>query len=434
MRRWSCGRQSSRIGPTGIASPSKKPRWKYKKGEQPIMNHKARPIHIKLKIVSLLVAAAVLAAGCANVPVEEPQNAADQNALKQVKIEQVARHSMGDPREQIGEVAAAVKFDMIARTEGEVVERVKQNGDQVKKDDVIARISSERAAIKLEGAKTQLRLSQEALAANQKASQLQRDDLLNKIKDAERAYKEIRMSQDEEAAVKAADVVKQLKQQLSVMDTSNNNTALEGQIASAEAGLKELQLALSDYVIKAPSDGVLTNMALREGTYLQGGSVIGVVQRTDRIVIEVKLTEMAASLVRGKQEVVFYSPDQRDAKLKAQINSLDLFVNPKTRMFAMELEADNPNGVIKPGERVHVQLTTEEEENVVAVPSLSIVREGDEAFVYIVKGTNAEKRKVQLGRLNGVYQEVISGLSQDEQLVVSGQHQLKDKEQVQMIK
>ncbi|WP_051236012.1 efflux RND transporter periplasmic adaptor subunit [Paenibacillus pinihumi] len=398
------------------------------------MNRKARPFHYKLKIVTLLVAAAILAAGCTNVPAAETQNAAaEQNATKQVKIEQVARHSMGDPREQIGEVAAAVKFDMITKAGGEVVERVKQNGDQVKKDDVIARLSSERVDTKLDSAKTQLKLSQEALAASKKSIQVERNALLNQIKDAERAYKEIRMTQDDEAAEKAADAVKLLKQKLSVMDTANSNTTLEAQVANAEATLKDTQIALSDYVIKAPSDGVLTNMSLREGMYLQTGEVVGVVQRTDRVVIQVKLTEQAASLVRGKQELVFYTPDHRDTKLKANINSLDTFANPKTRMYAMELEADNPGGIIKPGGRVHVQLTTEDEENVVAVPSLSIVREGDETFVYVVKGTKAEKRKVQLGRLNGVYQEIISGLSEKEQLVTSGQHQLKDADQVEII-
>jgi len=397
------------------------------------MIRKVRPFSYKLKAISLLAAAALLASGCSNAPMEGPQEAAaEQHTRKQVKIEQVARHSMGDPREQVGEVVAAVKFDMIARTSGEVTERVKQNGDKVKKDEVIARLSSERASTKLEDAKAQLKLSQEALAANQKALQLQRKDLLNKIKDAERQFKEVRMTQDDEAAEKAADVVKLLKEQLSNMDTTNNNTALEGQVASAKSGLKDMQLALSDYVIKAPSDGVLTSMSLREGMYLQGGEVVGVVQRTERIIIQVKLNELVASLVRGKQELVFYTPDNKDTKLMAQINSLDLFADPKTRMFTMELEADNPNGIIKPGGRVHVQLTTEEEENVVAVPSLSIVREGDETFVYIVKDTKAEKRKVQLGRLNGIYQEVISGLSQGEQLVVSGQHQLKDTEQVEI--
>jgi len=398
------------------------------------MNPKAGPFQSKLKVVSILLAAVILAAGCSKAPIEKPQEAAaEQNVRKQVRIEKVARHSMGDPREQVGEVAAAVKFDMIARTSGEVTERVKQNGDKVRKDEVIARLSSERANTKLEEARTQLKLSQEALAANQKTVQLQRKDLLNKIKDAEREFKEVRMTQDDKAAEKAADVIRQLRQQLDIMDNTNHNVALEGQVATANAGLKDIQLTLSDYVIKAPSSGVLTNMSLREGMYLQGGEVVGVVQRTERVLIQVKLNELVEPLVRGKKELLFYTPDSKNAKLKAQINSLDLFADPKTRMFAMELEADNPSGIIKPGSRVHVQLTTEEEENVVAVPSLSIVREGDETFVYVVKGNKAEKRKVQLGRLNGIYQEIVSGLSQDEQLVVSGQHQLKDAEQVDTI-
>jgi len=402
------------------------------------MKHNARPLQNRLKVLSLLLAATILVAGCTNAPMEgKPQEttaAAEQNAIKQVKIEPVTRHSMGDPREQIGEVAAAVKFDMIARTSGEVTERAKQNGDKVKKGDVIARLSSERASTKLEDAKTQLKLTEEALAANQRNTQLQRKDLLNKIKDAEQQFKKIRMTEDDEAAEKAADTVKLLREQLNNMDHTNNDTALQGQVATAKAGLKDMQLTLSDYVIKAPSDGVLTNVSLREGMYLQGGEVIGVVQRTERMIIQVKLNERAASLVRGKKELIFYTPDSKNTKLTAQINSLDLYPDPKTRMFTMELEADNPTGTIKPGGRVHVQLTTEEEENVVAVPSLSIVREGDETFVYIAKDKKVEKRKVQLGRLNGIYQEVISGLSQDEQLVVSGQHQLKDAEQVEVMK
>lgn len=397
------------------------------------MNRKGILSRYRMKAALLLLGASIVAAGCTNTQGAEPENGtAESKGLPKVKIEQVGRHSMGEPREQIGEVTAAIKFDMIAKTGGEVVERVKQNGDTVKKNDVIARISSERADAQLENAQTQVRIAREALAASSKSVQLQREKLLKDIKDAENAYKEIRMTQDDTAAEKAKDAVELLQRQLSVMDSSNNVAQLEASVASAEAGLKEVQLSLGDYVIKAPSDGVLTNLTVREGSYLQAGSVIGVVQQTERIVIEVKLTEKAAELVRGKKELVFYSADGSSGKLKARINSVDLFANPSTRLFAMELEADNPGGVVKPGSRVHVQLTTEDEENVVAIPSLSVVREGDETFVFVAKGSVAEKRKIELGRMKGSYQEVLSGLAVSDQLVVSGQHQLADQAQIEI--
>jgi predicted transcriptional regulator len=82
--------------------------------------------------------------------------------------------------------------------------------------------------------------------------------------------------------------------------------------------------------------------------------------------------------------------------------------------------------------RVQVQLTSEEEQIVAAIPTLSVVREAGETYVFVLVGDTVEKRKVELGRLNGLVQEVLSGVKEGEQLVVSGQHQLKDKEKVQL--
>jgi multidrug efflux pump subunit AcrA (membrane-fusion protein) len=50
--------------------------------------------------------------------------------------------------------------------------------------------------------------------------------------------------------------------------------------------------------------------------------------------------------------------------------------------------------------------------------------------VFVQQGDHYEKRKVQLGRINGEYQEVTSGLKEGEQLVVSGQSTLKDGQKV----
>ncbi|RXZ82978.1 efflux RND transporter periplasmic adaptor subunit [Paenibacillaceae bacterium] len=397
------------------------------------MKRQASPIRKVWKSIGILMAAALFAAGCSNSNEAAVEPSVTPSGPKQVKVEAVEKHSMGTPREQIGEVSAGFKMEMISKASGEVVERVKQNGDTVKQGEVIARISSERADIQLEGAVTQLQLAREALDANNKTVQIQRNKLESDIKEAERLFKEATRSQDENVTNQARETVRLLKQQLAAMDAANNSVQLEASVAAAETNLKDLRLSLGDYVIKAPSNGVLTNLAIREGSLLQAGSMIGVLQRVDHVVITVKLSEPGADLVRGKKELFFYSADGSFGKTKARVNSLDLFANPDTRMFAMELEADNPEGLIKPGTRVHVQLTTEEEENVIAIPSLSVVREGDESFAFVLNGKTAEKRTIQLGRMNGPYQEVLSGLALGDQLVVGGQHQLEANEQVEII-
>lgn len=94
----------------------------------------------------------------------------------------------------------------------------------------------------------------------------------------------------------------------------------------------------------------------------------------------------------------------------------------------------NADRKLKPGMKAQVLLTDDNDQVVVTVPTLSVVREGSETFVFVLVGDTAEKRKVELGRLNETIQEIISGVKEGEQLIVSGQNQLKDKEKVQLAK
>jgi RND family efflux transporter MFP subunit len=120
--------------------------------------------------------------------------------------------------------------------------------------------------------------------------------------------------------------------------------------------------------------------------------------------------------------------------MKGKVSYLADVMNSSTKAYALELEVPNPEKKLKPGTKAQILLTEEKDQNVVAVPTLSVVREGGDTFLFILNGDHVEKRKVELGRLNETYQEVLSGVKEGEQLVISGQHQLKDQEKVQVAK
>ena len=61
-----------------------------------------------------------------------------------------------------------------------------------------------------------------------------------------------------------------------------------------------------------------------------------------------------------------------------------------------------------------VQLTTETEEKVALMPTLSIIREESDTFVFVQQGDQYMKRKVKLGRINGEFQEVLEGVKEGE--------------------
>ncbi len=104
-------------------------------------------------------------------------------------------------------------------------------------------------------------------------------------------------------------------------------------------------------------------------------------------------------------------------------------MSAQNKTFTLELEVPNADGALQPGARVMVQLTSDAEQQVVAVPTLSIVREESATYVFVQQGDQYQKRQVKLGRINGSYQEVLEGVKEGDQLVVTGQHTLKDGQQ-----
>jgi HlyD family secretion protein len=175
----------------------------------------------------------------------------------------------------------------------------------------------------------------------------------------------------------------------------------------------------------------LTDLNVTVGQTLAPGGRVGEVQQTNPVKIKSQLTEALANLVRGKSELTFYIPGVT-TKAGAKVIYLSDVINGQSKAYDLELEVPNPDGKLKPGSKAQVELTKDDEQNVPVVPSLIIVREGSNNFVFVVNGETVQKRKVELGRLNETNQEVISGVKEDEILVISGQHQLKDQDKIKV--
>jgi RND family efflux transporter MFP subunit len=87
---------------------------------------------------------------------------------------------------------------------------------------------------------------------------------------------------------------------------------------------------------------------------------------------------------------------------------------------------ENSGYELKPGMFAEVELPTETRKGVVVVPQDAVLVEGDKHVVYVVSGNTAHRREVKLGLGNDEVVEVLSGLKEGEDLVVTGQDYLED--------
>ncbi|WP_438445786.1 efflux RND transporter periplasmic adaptor subunit [Gorillibacterium sp. sgz5001074] len=406
-----------------------------------------------IKLMGAVTLSMAIMAGCSagsGASSSSPAPTSEVQTIKSVKAAKVAKQSIGAPLEQVADVLPIVQIDIMAKSGGDVLEVLKRRGEMVQAGDVILKLDPK--DIELSREKLQLALSNSvtALENARKDLTIKKTEMANGVAKAERGlaeltrnYNELRNNYDlglvtEVQLDQAGTQLKNtqldldiLKQQQKNLETTDNLSGLAYQVDSSRLAMKELERSLENLNVKAPVSGVLTDMPIVSGMTLTPGYRIGQVQQLNPIKIKALLTEDGAKLVRGKKELNYSLPGT-EVKGKAPLTFLSDVLDSQSKSYEMELEVKNEDGKLRPGMKVQIQLTDEQEQIVVAVPTLSIVREGGDSFVFVLKGDTVEKRLVKLGRLNGLNQEILSGVQEGESLVISGQNQLKDKEKVQV--
>lgn len=404
------------------------------------------------RTVGILLVVTALAAGCSS-PAQPQAAAAVQSQNKPVKVAAIVQQSMGDPKEQIADVSAAVQVDVIPKADGQVLEVLKKKGELVNQGDVIVRLDARDARLQMQKGEQSLKGAEESLRKSIEDQNNSRVDLQSslvkaneQLSNVEKDYNKARndfeagtvtkrqVDQAETLVTNARLDVQSVQNKLDALDKTNPIASQESQVATARLSVEDAANAVGNYEIKAPITGVLTDLTAEVGMNMSRTAKIGQVQQLDPLKIKADLTESAAKLVNNKQELTFYSADNPANKKTAKVTFLANQMNSTTKAFPIELDLANPDGSIKPGSRVQLQLTSPEEEKGLAVPSLSIVREGNAAFVFILNGDQVEKRAVKLGRVKDAFQEVLEGVKAGESVVVSGQHQLKNGQKVEVAK
>ncbi|WP_028549350.1 efflux RND transporter periplasmic adaptor subunit [Paenibacillus sp. UNC451MF] len=412
----------------------------------------AKSIKQSTKVMGAVVISSALIAGCTSKPAAQPEANAAEVQIKTVRTAKIEKKKIGDPLEQVADVASSIQVDVINKVGGDIQEILKKRGDTVEKGDVIFRIDptdvqlqKERAQISLTGSQQQMSKSKEDLVNSKQDLQNGITKLETSIKDTEKNYSKMRNDYDMGLVTKFQ--LEQMESQLSnlkldlesskaklkTLDTTNSLSQLEQSLQSSELSIREADRTLSNMEVKATVSGVLTDLPIETGMTLQAGFKAAQIQQLDPIKIKAELTEDAAKMIRGKQELTFYVPGSTD-KQAAKVSYLADVMSAQTKSYSLELEVPNADRKLKPGMKAQILLSDEKDQVVVTVPTLSVVREGGDTFVFVLAGDSVEKRKIQLGRLNEAEQEVLSGVKEGEQLVISGQNQLKDKEKVQLAK
>jgi RND family efflux transporter MFP subunit len=209
--------------------------------------------------------------------------------------------------------------------------------------------------------------------------------------------------------------------------------AREEDLRAAEAGVKQARAALAlarrqlkRGTIEAPISGVVTALDAQVGALAGPGTPLMAIVNPNLIKVEFNLTERLIDKVAPGDEVVVRFLSLPGQEFSGVVTAVSPAADPRTGVFLVEATLENEAGLLAPGFFAEVDLVVDASEGNLVIPRSALLREGDQYYVYIVEGERARKKLVTLGLSDGEKVEVLSGLEEDDLVVIKGQHYLEE--------
>jgi len=212
--------------------------------------------------------------------------------------------------------------------------------------------------------------------------------------------------------------------------------AAQSQVAAAKAKLARDQTLFDYSKITAPFTGVVTERHANLGTLVQAGTTstqampIVKLSEDDLFRLVIPVPESYVHFIRVGDPVNVLVPSLNRI-FPGKVARFSVDVSAATRTMHTEVDVRNSNHVLVPGLYAEADLTLEHRQDIPTIPLQAVNHEGEKNTVFVVTHNNEiEDRPITLGLQTANDAEVVSGLAEGEQVVVSDRSGLKAGETV----
>ena len=171
-----------------------------------------------------------------------------------------------------------------------------------------------------------------------------------------------------------------------------------------------------------PIGGELLSLEVRAGMAVSAGQDLARLNGLSSIWLDAAIPESQASAVQLGTQISASLTAFPGQTLKGRVIALLPSADVQTRTLTVRSELPNPEGKLRPGMFASVRLNSADEQPVLLIPSEAVIRTGKRALVMLAEGEGRYRpHEVQVGREADGRFEVLSGLSEGQAVVTSGQ-------------
>ncbi len=306
-----------------------------------------------------------------------------------VEVAKVERRSISSYIETNGTLEAENEVDLVARVTAPVVDLKVEEGMQVEKGQILARLDDSELRARAEISRATL---QEAEQVFGRAESLQENQLIS---------------------------LEEYDQVVTRLDT-----------ARAQSESDRIQLGYTE--IRAPFAGLIVTRHIHYAEQVNAGMPLFRISDFNPLLCPIQIPERDIPKVQVGQQAYLTLEAWPGERFPARVLRVRPVVDSATGTVRVTLEVET-GGRLRPGmfARAFVQTETRSDALVVPKSALSLESIGD--TVYVAEGDSASRREVQLGFKEGEFVEVSSGVSEGERIIVVGQDGLSDGTPIQIL-
>lgn len=380
-----------------------------------------------------------------------------QNAGKGTEVEAYEAKKGNITRyvEDIGTIKSRNERKIYSNSTGEIKEIKFQVGDKIKAGDILVELDIEELELRIKSLEAQM----EGLRATYKEAIKPVDS--SKIEQAKTNVDTAKLNLEE--ARRQADNNKKLyeeggisfnayqislnnlKQQENALNIAQSELELlqkgvsgniknqyEAQIADLAYQIQILENSRNDYIIKAPIDGIVMDVYVKEGAVVQLGMEIIEIGNEDNLYIEADILASDIGKIKEEASVTIENEDIGIENAKGKIEKIHPKAFSKTSDLGIEqkrvrIEISIENiASLKPGYEVDVNIFEAGAKDVISVPENSIFYLDDVSYVFVIDNNTSVLRKVEIGIEGEDLVEIKSGLVEGERVIVSPHKDLEE--------
>lgn len=368
---------------------------------------------------------------------------------QKVMIQSVTRGEFNDYIRINGQVQPINTIQLSAIEGGMVAEKIVEEGSILKKGDIIIRLNNPMLSLSILDSEAQLaekqnflrntQVTMEQEKLNLRRERLQLDMDVERKKRRYQQYEQLnkenlisreeflQSKEDYEFAANSRQLVIDRQLQDSLYRTIQI-VQMEESLVNMRKNLELVRKRVDDLDVKSPIDGQLGLLDVEIGQSIASGTRIGQINVLSDYKIEALIDEHYIDRVKNGLNASF---ERQDKTFDLRVRKVYPEVRNKQFKTDFVFEGERPDN-IRSGQTYYINLQLGQPVEAVLIPRGAFYQSTGGQWIFVVTpdGDKAVRRKINIGRQNPLYYEVLSGLEPGEKVVISGYDTYGDTEEL----